>query len=245
MSVVSKEQKLVQNILFLDIETVSCAPSYEVLDDNFKELWDRKAALLGFEKPEEVAEGFFRKGGIYAEFGKIIVIGLGFMAFDEEDQPRLRTKAIYGHNEKELLLELKKIIEYFPQNSLMLCAHNGKEFDFPYLCRRMVIQGVPWPSVLDIAGKKPWEVSHIDTMEMWKFGDRKNFTSLHLLARLLGITSSKEWMKGNEVNHYYYVKKELESIARYCQEDVVVTAQIFLKLGFMPLMKPENIFRKD
>ena len=240
MQIVSKQ--VLKNILFLDIETISCVGSYQALDDALKPLWDQKAAGFSHADQEAARDLFFKRAAIYAEFGKIIVIGLGFITVDAHDVPTLRVKALKGHDEQALLQEFKAMLAAsFQQDDLRLCAHNGKEFDFPYLCRRMLIHGIPLPRVLDIAGKKPWEVPHIDTMERWKFGDRKSFTSLHLLATLFGINSSKELMKGSEVNHCYYVENNLNKIATYCSHDVVVTAQLFLKMNCLELIQPENI----
>ena len=235
-------QQALKNILFLDIETVSCVGSYEDLDDNFQALWDKKATSIRQEATQQPRDLFFERAAIYAEFGKVIVIGLGFVTLGEAGQPTLRTKALQGHNERGLLLAFKELLENnFPQDSLRLCAHNGKEFDFPYLCRRMLVHGIPLPPALDMAGKKPWEVQHLDTMEMWKFGDRKSFTSLHLLATLLGIPSSKEFMQGHEVNHYYYKESNLDKIADYCVQDVVVTAQLFLRMNYWPPISPDRV----
>jgi 3'-5' exonuclease len=238
----TKPKEVLKSILFIDIETVSCVASYEALDDALKPLWDKKAAMIKKTDPEKAGDLFFEKAAIYAEFGKVIVIGLGIVTFDEHDVPTLRVKALQGHDEKALLRDFKDVLENgFQQNCLRLCAHNGKEFDFPYLCRRMLINGIPLPRVLDIAGKKPWEVAHLDTMEFWKFGDRKSFTSLHLLAVLFGISSSKELMEGSEVNHYYYAENNLGKIAAYCLQDVVVTVQLFLKMNCWQPIQPADI----
>ncbi len=235
-------KQVLKSILFLDIETVSCAGSYQELDNALKPLWDQKATVIKKTDQEKASDLFFEKAAIYAEFGKIIVIGLGIVTFDEHDVPTLRVKALRDHDERALLQDFKDVLETgFRQNSLRLCAHNGKEFDFPYLCRRMLVHGIPLPRVLDIAGKKPWEVAHLDTMELWKFGDRKSFTSLHLLATLFGISSSKELMDGSEVNHYYYTGNNLGKIAAYCLQDVVVTAQLFLKMNCWKPIQPADI----
>jgi 3'-5' exonuclease len=235
-------KQVLKSILFLDIETVSCTGSYQELDDALKPLWDKKAAMIRKTDQEKASDLFFEKAAIYAEFGKVIVIGLGIVTFDEHDVPTLRVKALKGHDEKALLQDFKDVLATgFCQNSLRLCAHNGKEFDFPYLCRRMLVHGIPLPRVLDIAGKKPWEVAHLDTMELWKFGDRKSFTSLHLLATLFGISSSKEMMDGSEVNHYYYTGNNLGKIAAYCLQDVVVTVQLFLKMNCWESIQPADI----
>lgn len=233
---------MLQNILFLDIETASCVPSYDALPEVLRALWDKKAATIRKSKEETASALFFDKAPIYAEFGKVIVVGLGYMSWDPQGLPVLRVKALRGHDERALLLSFKDLLETrFATDTLRLCAHNGKEFDFPYLCRRMVVHGIPLPAALNIAGKKPWEVTHLDTMEMWKFGDRKSYTSLHLLATLLGITSSKEVMNGSEVNEYYHRKKALDAIANYCMQDVVVAAQLFLRLHGCDLLPPDRI----
>lgn len=235
-------QQTLKPILFLDIETASCVGSYQELGDALKSMWDKKAATISKSDQEAPSDLFFEKAAIYAEFGKVIVIGLGFITFDAQEVPTLRVKALQGHDEKNLLQSFKEVLATgFQQNSLKLCAHNGKEFDFPYLCRRMLVHGISLPPALDMTGKKPWEVTHLDTMEMWKFGDRKSFTSLHLLATLFGIASSKELMQGSEVNHYYYKKDGLDKIAAYCLQDVIVTAQLFLKMNGWPPIQAANI----
>jgi 3'-5' exonuclease len=235
-------KQILKNILFLDIETISCAGSYQDLDDALKPLWNKKAAMIRKTEQEQASDLFFERSAIYAEFGKVIVIGLGVVTFDEEDVPTLRVKALKGHDEKALLQEFRSILETgFPQDGLRLCAHNGKEFDFPYLCRRMLVHGIPLPRALDMAGKKPWEVTHLDTMELWKFGDRKSFVSLNLLAILFGIDSSKELMEGSEVNYYYYTKNSLDKIASYCLQDVIVTVQIFFKMNCWEPIHTERV----
>ena len=230
-----------KNPLFLDIETVSCVATYEELNERRKALWCKKAAFMGAQTPEEQARLFAEKAGIFAEFGKIVVIAIGYVAQEEESEV-LYVKGLYGDDEKALLLDFKRILTQFAQHpSLQLCAHNGKEFDFPYLCRRMTVHGIPLPDVLDLQGKKPWEVHHLDTMEMWKFGDRKNYTSLDLLGALFEIPSSKDVMHGSEVGAYYYEKKDLMSIMRYCRQDVVALAQVFRKMTFLPPLPTKQV----
>jgi len=235
-------QQLLQDVLFIDIETVSCAPDYQALEEALKPLWDQKAAMIRKDATATASDLFFDKAAIYAEFGKVIVIGLGFVTFDERQVPTLRVKTLQGHDEKALLQTFQALLETrFSSTTLKLCAHNGKEFDFPYLCRRMIVHEILLPQVLKVGGKKPWEVAHWDTMELWKFGDRKSYTSLHLLATLLDIPSSKTLMEGSEVNHYYYRENALDKIAAYCLQDVIVTVQVFLKLHSCPLIPSEHI----
>ncbi|MEM7361908.1 MAG: 3'-5' exonuclease [Bacteroidota bacterium] len=235
-------QRLLKNPLFLDIETVSCTSSFAELDERFQQLWRKKARTLGAATAEEEERLFAERAAIFSEFGKIVVIALGYIS-EEEGREVLSVKALYGDDEKALLLDFKRLIEQFSaaRNPLQLCAHNGKEFDFPYLCRRMVVHGIPWPTALSLQGKKPWEVNHVDTKEMWKFGDYKNYTSLDLLAALFEVPSSKDLMDGSQVSHYYYEKKDLQSIMVYCRKDVVALAQVFRKMSFQPLLTDDAI----
>lgn len=231
----------VTDILFLDIETVSCNENYKALDERLKLLWNKKAQVLKMEEIEDPEEFFFSRAGIYAEFGKIITIAVGFLYKSGEDY-HLKVKAFASENEKELLLGFKDLVENkYKNKELYLCAHNGKEFDFPYICRRLICNHIPLPEVLDISGKKPWEVKHLDTLEMWKFGDRKNYTSLELLAALFDIESSKAGIDGSMVNQVYYQDKDLNKIADYCKADVVVTANLYLRMKCLPKVAEQNI----
>lgn len=229
------------NILFLDIETVAAKPSFEELSPRFQALWEKKAKFFREPKPKAAAE-LYEKAGIYAEFGKIVSIAVGYFIPDENAELRLRVKAFSSHDEKEVLQEFNQLIDqHFKSKKLRLCAHNGKEFDFPYIGRRMVINEIPIPEVLNLSGKKPWEVAHLDTMELWKFGDYKHFTSLDLLAALFDIESSKDDIDGSQVNTVYYQENDLERIAKYCKRDVTVLAQVYLKMNQLPVLHAEKI----
>ncbi len=226
-------------LLFLDIETVCCEPSYEHLSERLRQQWDRKSGYIDAETCP--AELFRNKGAIYSEFGKIVTISLGRFYSTNNLQFGIKIKSLFDHNEKKLLEEFKSIVEKYPSDRLTLVAHNGKEFDFPYICRRMLINEIKIPDVLNLSGKKPWEVKHIDTMDFWKFGDRKHYTSLELLAALFDIPGSKSDMDGSQVSEVYYRENNLSRIADYCSQDVFVTASLFLKFNQMPLPESENI----
>ncbi len=220
------------NILFLDIETASSTESFTELDPRLQPEWIRKERLIRRESVLEPGELFFERAGIHAEFGKVICVGVGyFQAKKKEKKLNFRSKIFAQEEEKETLLELKALLE---KKKWILCAHNGKEFDFPYLCRRMLIQGIALPEPLQLAGKKPWEIRHLDTMELWRFGDYKYYTRLELLAAAFGIPSSKEGIDGSEVNPTYYQEKNIEKIKNYCLRDVEVTAKIFLAMHPQP-----------
>jgi DNA polymerase elongation subunit (family B) len=230
-----------RDIIFLDIETVGCTDVYHSLDERLKAQWARKASFLKRDEEATDEDLFTLRAGIYAEFGKVICISVGMLYDTESGELGLKTKSYYGHDEKTVLLELKGMLEKIDSPSVRLCAHNGKEFDFPYLCRRMLVQNIPLPVALNISGRKPWETPHLDTMEMWKFGDYKNYTSLDLLAAIFNIPSSKSDMDGSQVNHVYYKEKNLEKIKNYCVSDVVVLTQLYLKLKGMSLLDPKNV----
>ncbi|MCA6078465.1 3'-5' exonuclease [Fulvivirga sedimenti] len=217
------------DILFLDIETVSSFRRMDEMDERLQKEWTRKSNYHQRLEEKSAEELYPERAGIYAEFGKIIVIGLGFFT-KSPDGLIFRLKALSGENEKELLQNFRNILLRFDSEKLQLCAHNGKEFDFPYLSRRMLINGIALPDVLKLAGKKPWEVQHLDTMEMWKFGDYKHYTSLDLLAALFEIDTSKSELDGSKVGKAYYEEGDLESITRYCLNDVEVVARVYLHL---------------
>lgn len=230
------------NILFLDIETVSQHRSFEELSEPWQELWTRKAEnILKSTKDELTVSEIYDRAGIYAEFGKIICISCGIIQGSGPNKT-LTVKSFYGDDEKKLLSEFCDMLNKWSAGSQKyLCAHNGKEFDFPYLCRRMIINDECIPSLLNVAGKKPWEVNFLDTMELWKFGEYKNFTSLNLLAHVLNIPTPKDDIDGSMVGKVYWNEKNTERIVTYCQKDVVTMAQIYLKLNREPLILPENI----
>ena len=222
--------KGLKHILFLDIETVSAADSYDKVSERLKVQWSRKANYLKRSQDISDEELYLDRAAIYAEFGKIITIGLGYFHTTDEGV-EFRTKALYGHDEVSVLNDFKEILKRTDNGNLKLCAHNGREFDFPYISRRMLINGISLPSVLDLKGKKPWEVNHLDTMDLWKFGDWKHYSSLELLASIFNIESSKSDIDGSMVNDAYYKEDKLMDIVEYCIQDVVVTAKLYLKLN--------------
>ncbi|MDP2339190.1 MAG: 3'-5' exonuclease, partial [Bacteroidota bacterium] len=208
-----------QQVLVLDIETVPQYPSFNELPVDYQKLWDQKTRFQRREG-ESPAE-FYSRAGILAEFGKVICISVGI--FSKQTQAlSLRVKSFYGDVESELLKSFTRLLNKQP-DTLILCAHNGKEFDFPYLCRRMLINSIEIPVQLRIHGKKPWEILHLDTMDLWKFGDYKNYTSLNLLAAVFNIPSPKDDIDGSMVQRVYWEEKDLERIRIYCEKDVITT----------------------
>ena len=226
------------HILFLDIETVPEKPTFQELEENVQILWAQKTQ---YQRKDEIsAEDFYERAGIWAEFGKIICISVGYFHL-KNDIKSFRVTTFHG-DEIDLLKQFKQLLqEHFSRPKHLLCAHNGKEFDFPYIARRMVINGIELPYKLDLFGKKPWEVPHLDTMELWKFGDYKHYTSLKLLAYVLGIPSPKEDIDGGMVRQVYYEDKDVERIIKYCERDVITVVQIVLRLRNEELIRDEDI----
>jgi DNA polymerase elongation subunit (family B) len=234
-----------RDILFLDIETVANTYDYNAMDERMKVQWSRKAGFLRREKDLTDEAIYHERAGIYAEFGKIVCVAVGKFIETESGDLLLKTKTYAGDNEKDLLSDFKTMIEKMDAATLKLCSHNGKEFDYPYICRRMLVNGIGLPAALNMMGKRPWEIQHLDTMEMWKFGDYKHYTSLDLLAAIFNIPTSKNGMDGSQVNVTYHRDNGLQKIKEYCVRDVVVLAQLFLKMRAINLNKELGVLNSD
>ncbi|MBI1782527.1 MAG: 3'-5' exonuclease [Sphingobacteriales bacterium] len=231
-----------KHLLVLDIETVPQFSSFDQLSTQWKLLWaDKISKIMPESSP---AESYLQKASIMAEFGKVICISTGFFYEDTGQRLCFRLKSLYGDDEAVVLSQLVELVNTYSRlhKDFQFAGHNIKEFDIPYLCRRMTINGINLPEYLQLSGKKPWETNMADTMQLWKFGDYKHFTSLKLLAACLGIDTPKDDMDGSMVRTVYYQEKDIKRIVEYCQKDVVTTAQILLKLRNMPLIPAENIF---
>lgn len=227
-----------ENILFLDIETVPETAQYSDLDPIKQALWEDKTQYQ--RKDEYTAEEFYNRAGIWAEFGKIVCISVGYFKINN-DLRTFRVTSFFGE-EINILKDFKTLLStHFNQPKHLLCAHNGKEFDFPYIARRMIIHQIKLPQKLNLFGKKPWEVPHLDTLELWKFGDYKNYTSLKLLTNVLGIPSPKDDIDGSEVSRVYYEEQNIDRIVKYCEKDTVAVAQILLRLRGDELLHENEI----
>lgn len=226
-------------ILFLDIETVPAEEEYDQLSPSRQSLWAQKTAYQ--RKEDESPTAFYQRAGIWAEFGKIVCISVGFFDTTSQDKKQFRIKSFSG-KEQHILKQFKALCDtHFFLKSHLLCAHNGKEFDFPYIARRMVIHRIDLPKILNLFGKKPWEVQHLDTLQLWKFGDYKHYTSLALLAEIFGIPTPKDDIDGSDVARVYYQEKNLDRIIRYCEKDVLTLAQVFLTFLNKPLLAENQI----
>ena len=235
-----------ENILFLDIETATVTPDFESLSPEFKALWERKAEILGRREDEslDAAQAYQERAAIFAEFGKVVCISCGFIRY-QDGQATFRLKSFFGENEQVILEEFAVLVNGFMKNPARnLCAHNGKEFDFPYLGRRYLINGLPLPNILaEIQNKKPWEIRLIDTMQLWKFGDYKSYTSLDLLCAVFGVPSPKEDMDGSQVGRVFWNEKDYARIAEYCERDVLATAQVLLRMCGAPMIAESQVSR--
>ncbi len=232
-----------ENILFLDIETVAQKKSYDELDDQWKVLWDKKAQFIA--RTGESPEDIYDKAAIYAEFGKVICISVAFVTA-KGDEYQLRVKSFYGDDELLILNEFCELLNNnFNRHYHYLCAHNGKEFDFPYLGRRLLANRIELPKLLQMAGKKPWEVKHLDTMQLWKFGDYKSYTSLELLAAVFDIPTPKDDLDGSKIYNAYYKEHDLERIRRYCQKDVITLANLYLRINNREEILDEQVLLVD
>lgn len=237
-----------KHILFIDIETVSIFPDFEQLSERLKIEWEKKAKYLKSSTVENASASilFEERAAIFSEFAKVVCIGFG--SFHKHDgEWKMRLKALTNNDEKVLLNDFCEVLtrfgEYYP--GLKFCGHNIKEFDIPFLCRRMLINGMGLPDCMQLTGKKPWEIGHIDTLEMWKFGDYKHYTSLALLAEILGIPSPKEDIDGSMVGDVYWKQGDLERIGKYCMQDVLTSARVYLRLKGISDVHPEPIFVND
>lgn len=233
------DQLKIGNILFLDIETVPAYPALHDAPEKMRALWEKKSSYL--KKENETPDDLYAGAGIFAEFGKIICICTGMIGLQDENRV-LRLKSFFAADERTLLLEFADLTNRLSQKKeIDLCAHNGREFDFPYIARRMLINRITLPALFDIAGKRPWEIRHIDTLELWKFGDHKHYTSLDLLTSVFDITSPKTDIDGSQVARVYWQDHDLKRIVEYCRRDVIAIAQLLLRFKGEEMLDPKNI----
>ena len=232
------EKIRLDNILFLDIETVPEQENFDLLDDEMKTLWELKTQ---YQRKEDISgEQFYDRAGIWAEFGKIVCISVGYF-INKGNIRNFRVTSFFG-DEKKILKDFSNLLNnHFNQPQHVLCGHNAKEFDIPFIARRMIINDISIPNKLNLFGKKPWEIPHLDTLELWKFGDYKHYTSLKLMCKVLGIPSSKGDIDGSQVGHVFYVEKDIDRIITYCEKDTIAVAQIFLRLRKEALLIEEEI----
>jgi uncharacterized protein YprB with RNaseH-like and TPR domain len=230
-----------ENLLLIDIETVPLYSDYSQLSERMQKLWDKKSLLLDKENTDTSAS-FSERAGIYAEFGKIVCIGLGYF-IKINDKYSFKVKTLSGQDEKKVLEEFRDVCnKFFRSGEKQFCGHNIREFDIPYICRRSFINQVKLPDILmDLQNKKPWENPMLDTLQFWKFGEYKNFTSVELLSTILDIDSPKDDIDGSEVASVYWKENDLDRIVRYCNKDVVTIAQILMRLNGMSILKEEDI----
>ena len=235
---------VLQNLLVIDIETAPVVPELESLPEAMQDAWESKAAK---HRPEDVTphDHFFDRAGIFAEFGKIVCISVGYFLKDNKnaDKLNLRIKSFSGREEKPILEGFFELLNHphFNTPEIGLAGHNIKEFDVPYICRRALLNGLILPKILDISGRKPWETNFVDTLNLWKFGDYKNYTSLALLSALFDLPTPKDDIDGSEVGSVFWHKDDVDRITRYCQKDVIAVAQLLLRFKGMPVLDEDDV----
>ena len=230
-----------EDVLFIDIETAPQYPVFSEVPEIFQKLWDKKSTY--FRAEEQSASDVYERAGIYAEFGRIICISAGYIT-QKQGERFYRVKSFYDDDEKKLLTQFNQMLEKFTNHAgKRVCAHNGMEFDFPYIGRRSLIHGLKLPKILDIAGAKPWEVKDrlIDTLQLWKFGDYKNYTSLDLLCAVFKIPTPKDDIDGSQVAHVYYNENDLDRIIRYCEKDTLALTNLLLRYKGEPIIPIDNM----
>ena len=232
---------VLENLLLIDIETVPQRPTFDLLNDDWKKLWEEKT-LRSLPDFTTAAEFYPQRAGVMAEFAKIVCISIGYFA-KQERKLQLRLKSFFDDDEKKLLQDFIATINIMEakNNKWSFAGHNIKEFDIPFICRRLLINGLPIPVYLDFQNMKPWDTNTVDTFQYWRFGDYKNYTSLKLLAAALGVPSPKDDIDGSMVAAVYWEEKNLHRIATYCQKDVVTTGNIILRFKNMELLKEEDV----
>lgn len=226
-------------ILFLDIETVRGKKHFEELPEGMKAMWEHKAKSIKTEEEQAIEEKYNDRAAIYAEFGKVVCISIGFVHWIE-DVPHIKLKSFFGADEAQVLTDFGNLLNS-KFKDWKLCAHNGKEFDFPYLCRRFLIHQIAIPKLLAVQGLKPWEVPFVDTMELWKFGDYKSYTKLELLCQVFDIPTPKDDMDGSMVGKVFWEENDAGRIAKYCEKDVIATIQVMMKFAFFDLVAETSI----
>jgi len=242
------QKKNLKKTLFIDIETVSVARAYADLPETSQLLWKTKSRQFLKDRTQECSEEdaalfYNQKAGIFAEFARVVCITVGYLSLEKNEQPILRLKSFSG-DENFILSSFSEMMDhhYDDLDEHFICGHNVKEFDIPFLCRRMIINQLRLPRLLNISGKKPWQVGHLlDTMEMWRFGDYKNYTSLSLLAGTLGIPTPKDDIDGSMVGHVFWEENDIERIVAYCEKDVLTVVQVMMRFAGLALIEPENI----
>lgn len=243
----------ISKVLFLDIETVSEQANYDDLSERFQKLWKLKCRQIirQYDVPieeEQASELYTEKAGIFAEFGKIVCISVGIVYRDGEGKLGVRLKSFASTDEKVLLRDFAQLLEQFYNNPSVhyMCGHNIREFDIPYICRRMVVNALPFPNLLNLSGKKPWETKYLlDTLELWKFGDYKHYTSLNLLAAVLDFPTPKDDIDGSQVGRVFWETSDVERIATYCEKDVLATVQLFLRYRRLPILEDDQVIFVD
>lgn len=224
----------------IDIETVRIVEKYEDLSQEWKSAWEYKNKQSG-EVPffEELSDSWEKTASLYAEFSKVCAVSLVFMIGDE----KIKYKEFYGEDEALLLTDLRAFLQRMSEGvegkNYRLIGHAAKYFDYPFLCKRYIINSILIPTLLDTAHLKPWESRNLCTnQDVWKMGGSGAGSSLQALCNALAIPVSKVDLVGDEVGAAYY-RGEVERIAKYCTLDTIATFNVVRRV------KGERVFQFD
>ncbi|WP_234736031.1 ribonuclease H-like domain-containing protein [Tellurirhabdus bombi] len=238
-------KRKLKNVLFMDLKTVASTAKFNQLDARLQRQWGQKISLFRKEENWSVQEWYDNRASYYAEYGRILGIAFGGLYWDDNEVPHLKVKTLFEEDERKLLQQFVQVIERYPADELSLCAHNGREFDYPFFCRRLMIQGLPLPKTLQLTGRKPWENPHLDTLELWRFGDSRHYVPLEVLAAVLNLPTEQLELTGDQVSRIYYEEGDVAKIRKYALESVVTLVQTYLRLIGAPLIEEANITRVD
>lgn len=239
------QKKRFKNLLFIDVKTVAGSPDFARLTPRMQQHWTAKISRYKNEEPWTEAEWYANRASYYPEFGKIVCIGVGGIYWDDHEQPHLKIKTLTDADEAALLAEFSQIVARYPAKDLVLCAHNGKEFDYPFVCRRMVAHGLELPLPLQLTGKKPWEIQHLDLLEQWQFGDKRHYVSLDLLAATLDVPTEPLPWSGDQTSFVYYQDGNLDRIRPYTEQSVEMLVQVYLKMTNTSLISAKHVVVTD
>ena len=224
----------IHKLLFVDIETVGVDEDLDSLhhtNPKLSKVWEETGWDYFKRKYSEDSElssnqMFVKRAALLPEFGKIVCISVGFIVPSGET----KLDSFYG-DEKNILISTSELLNRVDKLGFVICGHNVKNFDLPYIAKRMLINNIPVPKILPNYTIKPWESRVLDTKEVWGFNSFGGLSSLNLVCTSLGLETSKEGeVNGSNMHKYYYDSNNIEKIKNYCEEDVKCTINLVKKL---------------
>ncbi len=226
-----------RDVLYLELATAGRYRTLEEAPPGYQRLWGEWNAWRE-EQPD------FGRAALYAEFGQVVGMSLGYH-LEDGPQEEFRISSWVG-DEAAILGEFLRVVKSLTKSKrrLRICSHNGKSFDFPYLSKRLVARELELPEVMNIVGMKPWELPHLDTLELWRHGGgRRSYVGLELLAMTLGIELPYAWMDGSDIHTLFWSqeREEWERIGRQGALEVYLTAQVLRRLQHQAPLERESV----